>query len=196
MRIKLRLEKYYDQYDRLLPREGYIVDLGCGYGAMSHMLAMLSSRRRITAVDYDAEKIALADNCFAKSSHIEFVSADIRSYDIPVADGYVISDVLHYIDRESQQIIIESCIEKLNSGGVLIIRDGDTSLGESHRNTETTEKWSTKYMKFNKTDGPLCFLSRSMIFKIAEDNNMDIEIVESGKNTSNTLFLITHKKAK
>ena len=82
---------------------------------------------------------------------------------------------------------------RLNSGGVLIIKDGDTSQLKGHRNTETTEKWSTQYMKFNKTDGPLYFLSSEMLVKIAEDNSMNIEIVESGKKTSNTIFLITHK---
>ena len=193
MRIKLRLERWYDQYDRMLPREGYIVDLGCGYGAMSYMLAMLSSKRCITAIDYDAEKIVVAKNCFLKSSSIEFLVGDIRSYDIPAADGYVISDVLHYIDKEAQQKILEDCIVKLNRGGVLIIKDGDTSQTKSHRNTEKTELWSTKYMKFNKTNGPLCFLSGEMIYKIAKDHNMNIEMVESSKSTSNTVFLITHK---
>ena len=193
MRVKLRLERWYDQYDRLLPREGYIVDLGCGYGAMSYMLAVLSRKRRITAIDYDTEKITVAKNCFLKRESVEFISGDIRYYDIPAADGYVISDVLHYVDQQAQQTIIERCIARLNNGGVLIIKDGDTSQSKGHRNTETTELWSTQYMKFNKIDGPLCFLSREMIFKIAEDNNMNIEIVESGKRTSNTIFLITHK---
>ncbi len=193
MRIKLRMENYYDHYDRLLPRSGFIVDLGCGYGALSYMLMMLSDKRRVLGVDYDAEKINLANNCFAKSESINFEAGDIRTYNIPKADAYVISDVLHYIDSESQVKVINSCIENLNQGGMIIIRDGDTSLKERHHNTEKTEEWSTKILKFNKTDGPLCFLSKEMIIGIAEKNNMSVKSIESDSKTSNTLFILTGK---
>ncbi len=194
MRIKLRLEQWYDVYDRLLARRGHIVDLGCGYGAMSYMLMMLSDQRRITAVDYDQDKIAVAKNSYLKSPRIDFECADIRNYQIPSADGYIISDVLHYIDYQQQRKVIEQCIEGLAEGGVIIIRDGDSSQSGNHRNTERTEMWSTKYLKFNKSDGDLHFLSREMLFDIAEDSNMSIRIVDSGRRTSNTLFVITHKE--
>ena len=194
MKVKLRMEKWYDEYDRLLPRQGYIVDLGCGYGAMSYMLAMLSDKRQITGVDYDEKKIALANNCYAKNEIIEFIHADIRLFEIPKADAYVISDVLHYIDKQSQQTVINNCIANLNKGGVLIIRDGDTSLHERHHRTEQTEKWSTEILKFNKTDGPLCFLSKGEIEEIAISNSMDIQIRESNSQNSNTLFILTHQK--
>ncbi len=193
MRIKLRLEKWYDTYDRLLPRSGHIVDIGCGYGAMSYMLQMMAKDREITAIDYDSEKIEVATNCFAKSSKIEFYSADIRSYSIPAADGYIISDVLHYLDKESQHRVIEACILGLRQGGVILIREGDTSKSSSHKNTEATERWSTKYIKFNKTDGDLNFISKDEVFDIANKHRMDIEIIESSSKTSNTLYRIRHK---
>ena len=194
MKVKLRMEKWYDEYDRLLPRQGYIVDLGCGYGAMSYMLSMLSDKRQITSVDYDDKKIALANNCYAKNEMIEFIHADIRRFDIPKADAYVISDVLHYIDKQSQQTVINNCIANLNKGGILIIRDGDTSLHERHHRTEQTEKWSTEILKFNKTDGPLCFLSKGELEEIAKNSAMNIQVRESNSQNSNTLFILTHKK--
>lgn len=190
MRVKLRMERWYDTYDRLLPRNGHIVDLGCGYGAMSYMLAMLSDQRQVTGVDYDQNKIALAENCFAKNENIEFIHADICNFDIPAADAYVISDVLHYIDRESQQRVIKMCIDRMNKGGVLLIRDGDASNKKLHTRTEQSERWSTRIIKFNKTNGPLYFLSKEQIADIAERNSMSIEIVESNKKSSNTLFVL------
>ena len=50
MRVKIRLEKCYTLFDRIVPREGTVVDLGCGYGPLSYMLAMLSDRRRIVEI--------------------------------------------------------------------------------------------------------------------------------------------------
>jgi 1-acyl-sn-glycerol-3-phosphate acyltransferase len=48
MRIKVHIERNYDFFDRLTPREGFIVDIGCGYGALAYMLSMLSDRRSVT----------------------------------------------------------------------------------------------------------------------------------------------------
>lgn len=191
MRVKMKLEGWYDRYDRVLPRDGFIVDLGCGYGAMSYMLYILSNRRRIVGVDYDQEKIAVANNCFSKCEDIEFLYGDIRTFQIPFADGFIISDVLHYIDQDSQIAVIERCINHLNRDGVVVIRDGDTSIVNKHSVTERTEKWSTKIIKFNKTDGPLCFLSRGMIYSIAQKNSMSVDVIE-GTTTSNTLFILKH----
>ncbi|MEG2493926.1 MAG: class I SAM-dependent methyltransferase, partial [Rikenellaceae bacterium] len=193
MRVKLKMERWYETYDLILPRQGHIVDLGCGYGAMSYMLSMLSENRSITAVDYDEKKIALANNCLSKNDNIRFIYADIREYDIPCADGYVISDVLHYLDYQSQKIVIQRCIDNLNKGGVIIIRDGDTSIKEKHARTENTEEWSTQILKFNKTDGPLCFMSRELLLDIAKTNSMNMEIIENNSKTSNTLFIFTRK---
>ncbi len=194
MRIKLRMEKWYDQYDRLLPRQGDIVDLGCGYGAMSYMLMMLSDQRHITGVDYDEDKIALAKHSFLKNNNIEFVAADVRQYQLPKADAFIISDVLHYFEQEAQEDLIVRCITNLKKNGIIVIRDGDASQKERHQNTEKTEKWSTEIMKFNKTDGPLCFLSKEQVFDIAEKNQMNIKIIESKSHTSNTLFVLTTRE--
>ncbi len=192
MRVKLRMENYYDMYDRVLPRSGRIIDIGCGYGAMSYMLLMLSNRRVITGIDYDQEKIKTAENCFLKNENISFEHGDIRDYCIPKADAYIISDVLHYVDREEQDRIIEDCIQGLNAGGCLLIRDGDTSQGERHKKTEETERWSTKIIKFNKTDGALSFMSREQIGGIVKKNGMRMDVVECDDSTSNTLYIIRH----
>ncbi|HZB15347.1 MAG TPA: 1-acyl-sn-glycerol-3-phosphate acyltransferase, partial [Chryseolinea sp.] len=41
LRIKLRLEKYYAPFHQLLPMNGHILDLGCGYGFLCYMLQFL-----------------------------------------------------------------------------------------------------------------------------------------------------------
>ena len=191
MRVKLKMEQWYDGYDRLLPRQGTIVDLGCGYGAMSYMLSMLSDRRVVFGVDYDQEKIALANNCFLKNERISFAHADLRNYELPCADAFIISDVLHYMDRSYQDALISQCIDKLNPGGMLLVRDGDSSQKEKHNHTINSEKWSTKIVKFNKTDGPLCFLNQEQLSAIAQTKGVTMEVVSCDATNSNTLFKFT-----
>ena len=107
---------------------------------------------------------------------------------------YIIRYFLNSVDYKKKRIINEKCIQKLNKGGKLIIRDGDTSLKQKHKNTEKTEKWSTKIVRFNKTDGPLHFLSRNMLIEMAREKSMDLEIVENNSSTSNTLFIFKHQE--
>lgn len=193
MRVKLHLEGWYDRYDRLLPREGVIVDLGCGYGAMSYMLSLLSNKRTILGVDYDHEKIALANNSLSKSDRVEFKCGDIREVELPQADAFVISDVLHYINSEDQRSVIKRCIDNLRVGGILVIKDGDSSLTARHANTIESERWSTQIIGFNKTDGELCFLSRGVVEDIAAECGADVEYIDDNSRLSNVIFVITKR---
>jgi 1-acyl-sn-glycerol-3-phosphate acyltransferase len=57
MRIKTRLEKNYKLFHDLLPKNGHILDAGCGYGFMSYMLHFAGPDRTITGIDYDEDKL-------------------------------------------------------------------------------------------------------------------------------------------
>lgn len=190
MRVKCRLENAYAAYDRILPREGVLVDLGCGYGAVSYMLGMLSDRRRILAFDYDAEKIALARNCYARSPRISFQCADIRACSLPEADAFLLSDVLHYLSKADQERILGECLRKVRKGGCVLVREGDSSEKRKHERTKWTETWSTRILRFNKTDGELVFLSQDELCAMARVQGFSLSVEKAGRKTSNTLFLL------
>lgn len=46
------MEKNYALFDRLVPQKGRITDIGCGYGPLCYMLAMLSPERELLGIDY------------------------------------------------------------------------------------------------------------------------------------------------
>ena len=109
-------------------------------------------------------------------------------------DGIVISDVLHYLQPNEQKIVIERCIGSLDSGGILVIRDGDKELEERHKGTKITEFFSTKLFGFNKTSGQgLSFLSGTFIKEIAETQEMEYSKVDNTKHTSNVIFVLKKK---
>lgn len=190
MRVKLKLENYYDFFHKQLPGKGNILDIGCGYGFMTYMLSFLSQERHITGIDYDEEKIRTANNCPAKNDKISFVAADIFSYSMSMYDAIILSDVLHYFNEEKQEQLIEKCIRHLNTGGRLIIRDADSALKKRHLGTRYTEFFSTK-TGFNKMkERRLFFTSREKITAIVERHNLKIEVVDNTKLTSNLTFII------
>lgn len=189
VRIKTRMEDYYALFHERIPRRAHITDIGCGYGMMAHMLHFLSDERSITALDYDAEKIEVARHCFARSPQVQFFAADAMQFDYAPSDVFLISDMLHYLRPEQQQALLRRCIELLRPGGMLIIRDGDRDLGERHKGTEMTEKWSTG-IGFNQMDGKMHYLSGKEIESLAAEYGKTVERIDQTKRTSNIVFVV------
>lgn len=189
-RIKTAMEDNYAIIHRNIPAEASIVDIGCGYGFTSYMLSFTSDRRKILGIDYDEDKIIMANNCISRNDNLNFVAADAVSYDYPPADVFILSDVLHYMPAEKQELLLSACIEKLNDGGSIIIRDADKDLIKRHLGTRYTEFFSTRF-GFNKAEeNKLFFFSGSMIKGIAEKHKMSVEITDRTKLTSNILYIL------
>jgi uncharacterized protein len=192
MRVKMRLENNYEIYNRLMPRQGDILDLGCGYGFISYMLMFTSDERRLTGVDYDAEKIGIAENCFSKNRRISFATADVSAYEITPKNGFLLSDVLHYLEPGKQEELLRSCCQNLLPGGTILIREANSELTARHTRSRFTELFST-HTGFNKTSKPgkeLYFTSASRIEAIAREQGMTMEVIDNKKVTSNNLFVI------
>ncbi|HSY61878.1 MAG TPA: class I SAM-dependent methyltransferase, partial [Cytophaga sp.] len=190
-RIKVMLEKSYQGFDGLIPKQGKIYDLGCGYGFLDYFLQLKSAERTIIGVDYDGDKITVANNSYLKNDQLTFIENDVMQVVIENADAVVILDVLHYLCAENQQKLIRSTYEGLNAGGILIIRDGDSSQVEKHKGTKLTEFFSTKLLMFNKqTEHELCFISSETIIKTLNDYNVEVKIVDDTKYTSNIIYYV------
>lgn len=190
-RIKTKLENNYEDFHQLLPREGKFYDLGCGYGFMTYMLHWAAPQRHFIGVDYDDEKIETAQGQSLKDENIYFEQADLTQYELQSCDGIIISDVLHYLLPEQQKALLEKSFEALNSNGFLIIRDGVSELQKRIKGTQRTEFWSTKIMKFNKTQNDLHFISKAFIEQFAAKRKMKIEVKDFASYTANLTFILT-----
>ena len=192
LRIKLRLEQNYQLIVENTPRQGEILDLGCGYGFVSHMLALTSAERTITGIDYDEEKIRVANGGFLKSPRLSFETADIRSYEILPKDCIILSDILHYIPPADQEQLLLKCMSNLRPGGCIIIRDADENRKKTHSRSRLTELFSTG-TGFNKTydeNRSLHFISRGELERFAFQAGCSIGIIGSKTYSSNTYYLL------
>lgn len=192
-RVKIALEKYYEQFHELLPREGKFYDLGCGYGFMTYMLHWAARGREFIGIDYDEEKIETAQNNFLRDEHISFRQGDLTNIELDACDGIIIADVLHYLLPEQQVALLEKTYTALNSGGQLIIRDGISELTERIKGTKMTEVFSTKIFGFNKTQNDLHFISRKMIDDFAARHDMEVTVHDYARHTANLVFVLKKK---
>ncbi len=188
-RIKTRMEGYYDLFNQIIPQQARITDIGCGYGYMAYMLSFLSDKRIITGIDYDEDKIAVANNCADKNERLRFVQADIAHHPLEESDVFVLADVLHYLLPEEQWDLLNRCEKQLAPGGMIIVRDGDSDLKRRHKGTWLTEFFSTN-IGFNKTRNPLHYISGAELEKWAREKDFSVERIDQTKRTSNVVFVL------
>jgi SAM-dependent methyltransferase len=127
-----------------------VLDLGCGQGLLAAWL--LAARalhagdapgtwprewpappplERYTGVEINPREAARARALGARLglAHFTIVPADVRHVDCVEADAIVILDVLHYMERASQESVLAKARAALAPGGRLLLRVGDAAGG-------------------------------------------------------------------
>lgn len=192
VRVKMKMEKNYAFFDSMLPATGQITDIGCGMGQMDFMLSMYKQGRRILGIDYDDEKITVAQNCWLDKclDGLSFRCEDASQAELPESDAFVISDMMHYLSAEKQLELIRRCASKLKSGGLILVRDSDSENAEGQKITALSEVFSTKILRFNRTEGELSFISQSRMEEIARETGLSMEVKANDEITSNTFYIL------
>lgn len=193
VRIKVRMEKSYKLFDELIPKKAKITDIGCGYGMLGYMLSMQSNERQILGIDYDEDKVEVAQCGYLRRENTEFVYADALEYPLPGSDIFILNDILHYMSGDKQEQLLKKCEQNLLPEGMIIVRDGDNQDKDKQWLTNLSEIFSTRILGFNKTKEELCFTSTEKLNTIAEACNMTVESFKNDKYTSNTIFLFKRK---
>jgi 2-polyprenyl-3-methyl-5-hydroxy-6-metoxy-1,4-benzoquinol methylase len=129
VRFSILRPKLLSVMDLLLPDEGRILDVGCGFGLFASYFGQMQPRRRIVGVDPNARRIALAAHV-AKAVGLvgpnapRFHVGDVRDAELvgPFHGIYVL-DVMHHIPATDQRPVLERLANLLVPGGVLVIKD-------------------------------------------------------------------------
>jgi 1-acyl-sn-glycerol-3-phosphate acyltransferase len=192
MRVKIKLERRYSMFHKLIPLDARVTDLGCGYGPLCFMLALTSPSRVIRGIDYDQEKIEVASNCYTQG--ISFTVGDITTCLIPESDVIILSDVLHYLLPKDQKLVIKRAVESTSADGFVIIRDGNNENVRRHKVTKLSEWFSINLLKFNKSKQPPNFMGKSEILAIAKELGCSIKVTNNDLYTSNTIYILNPGK--
>ena len=102
--------------------------------------------RQIIGVDYDSDKINIANNyfMFKDLDNLKFMNQNILNLKLKNPDVILLHDVLHYLDDLSQSEILINCMKNLNDNGIILIREGEKS-----NNKHTFTKFTTRRIKFS-----------------------------------------------
>ncbi len=108
---------------QLVPHRGVVLDLGCGFGVLAHLLAMESPERQVMGIEQIAFRVAVAKQAANSLHNLRFVHGDVHQVDFVLADCIVMNDMLHHIPHNLQIPLLKKCYSSLIPGGLLLIKD-------------------------------------------------------------------------
>lgn len=120
IRKQLSGNKFFIDINKLVPTDGTICEVGCGYGALSLMLSLLSKKRIVTAFDSDKDKIDIANHCFAKTDNLSYTCSENGSFDFNLSDCFIFNDCLDYSVEKLERLLYD-CSRCLTDSGRIII---------------------------------------------------------------------------
>jgi trans-aconitate methyltransferase len=106
----------------LVPPEGVVLDLGCGHGLVSLLLARSQPARRVIGLDWDARRLETARTLAEPNLRFEFCDLAGEA-PFPAARGILLADVAYLLSPPDQERLLARCAAALEPGGVLVLKE-------------------------------------------------------------------------
>jgi ubiquinone/menaquinone biosynthesis C-methylase UbiE len=108
---------------KYVPREGKILDLGCGHGVFIHLLWLAGFRNgTLIGADLSESVIDIAKRT-VDGKDMKFYARDISAIDEDQVNCITILDVFHLLPPDVQDEVLDKCYRKLPTGGLLLLKD-------------------------------------------------------------------------
>jgi len=133
-----------------LPKSGLVIDLGCGYGVISHLVTGECPDRSVIGLDASSRRIDVARKSVDHRENMEFHVADVQEAEIPSCDAVIMIDVLSIFPYETQERILTQCYKKLGSRGIVVVKDSCKSPRWKYAYVYFEDKIKTKIGLFGK----------------------------------------------
>ena len=105
-----------------VPQKGVVLDLGCGHGLFSLLLARSAATRAVIGIELDQDKLSLANTLSQRN--LRFIAGDIaKQDDLPPVQAVTIIDVFYLIPYDAQEHLLEMCTARLAAGGVIVLKE-------------------------------------------------------------------------
>jgi 2-polyprenyl-3-methyl-5-hydroxy-6-metoxy-1,4-benzoquinol methylase len=141
--IFVDLDDYKAKIRAWVPRAASILEIGCGEGAVTELLADIYADARITAIDITPRVGRLYQG---RKNGVEFLNATIQEIaeSHPAAfDLVLISDVVHHIPHELRGEVLRAAGSAIAPGGHLIFKDWAKSASPIHWLCYASDRWIT-----------------------------------------------------
>lgn len=122
-----------DYYSEILPSQGLVIDVGCGYGVLANYLSLCAPDRQVLGIDLSSKRIAAALKTIGSRKNISFLTEDAARWVWPSCTGISMTDFLHHVYPPEQEIVLYKAFQSLQKDGVLLISEVDPTAKPSYR---------------------------------------------------------------
>lgn len=112
-----------------VPARGRVLDLGCGHGLFTNLLAIGSAERELLGVDPSGAKIAVARRSSDGLPNVRYQQGRVDEVVEREFQAITILDVLYLLPDEQKLAVLRRCRELIASEGVLLVKTNDVRPG-------------------------------------------------------------------
>jgi len=126
IRFLILRQTFLQEIGQYLPREGRILDLGCGFGLFSLYFALDAPTRDLTGVDLDSERIEAATQCAARLGvdNVHYTASNVLDWrGTEPFDAVFMLDLIHHLPKEQVAGFLERVAQLIAPDGVLLLKD-------------------------------------------------------------------------
>ncbi len=157
-----------------VPRQGRVLDVGCGHGLFGNLLALQSNARSVEGVDPSAAKIQVARRTSRILPNVRFAQGVVQDVADTQFDALTILDVLYLLPPDQKRAVLERCLKLLVADGVLLLKTNDTAPTWKYAVTRAQEALMTG-LGLTLGDG-LYFFSQAQHVALLEAVGFRVEV--------------------
>jgi trans-aconitate 2-methyltransferase len=105
-----------------LSRNDRVLEIGCGIGTLTGLLARYIRRGEIVAVDISPESIEIARKRLSHASNVRFMVSDMTDFNhTEVFDFIILPDVLEHIPVDQHRRLFQTLADHMHDNSVILI---------------------------------------------------------------------------
>lgn len=142
----------FKQIEKHLPEEGRILDIGCGHGVFTRLIAAKSGKRQVLGIDPSQQKIKLATKKVFKN--LSFTQGRIEDLTGKKYDAITTLDVLYLFPYQKKIEFLSNVKRLLKKGGVFVLVINGKDQNFLQKLLEIEETVMVRMLRYTHTDFP------------------------------------------
>lgn len=176
----------------LIPKQGTIIELGCGEGLFANFLALTAFQRNVIGVDIDKARIEQAQRGLKNTS---FIHLDALKMKMPRVDAIVCMHLLHHLSSyKDQETLLIKCSQALVKGASLVIVEVEPKISWKYLITWLTDHFLVPWLFEKRLYSPIYFRKASEWKSLVTDIGLSCKITSAQRGKPFTHIIILCKK--